>query len=415
MFGWVKTLFRGGGGGSLENPSTPLNSTTLGNPARWLYTSFGAATGAGVTVSYRNAYGLSAVYRAVGTLSENIASIQQNVLQESEAGDKLNNRSHAVARLLRNPHPLYTSFDFFQTVMIQLLLSAGKSYSIIERDAGFRPLRLRLLEDPDSVRMYISNNQLFYRVPGEEDLIPDYNMLHFKGVSFDGLDAEHPVRLAKEIFGLGLSNQEFKGRLYTNGSHLGGYLKHPGPMSDQAYDRLRKSWHERHGGTVNAGGTAILEEGAEYIPLGLSAKDGEYIATAKFIIEEIGRFYNIPPHMLHHLERMTNNNVEQLDRNFIKYSIRPWCKKIEEELTRKLIPESEKDFTKVHYNLNSLLRGNAEERSQLYQVMYNTGAISANEIRRNEDMNSIENGDKYYRPLNMHPIDEPLPATSGNK
>ena len=62
----------------------------------------------------------------------------------------------------------------------------------------------------------------------------------------------------------------------------------------------------------------------------------------------------------------------------------------------------------VRFNLDSLLRGDTEARGEYYTKLWNIGALSQNDIRRRENMNPIEDGDKYYVPLNFQPIDEPL-------
>ncbi len=56
------------------------------------------------------------------------------------------------------------------------------------------------------------------------------------------------------------------------------------------------------------------------------------------------------------------------------------------------------------FGLNGLLRGDAKTRSEYYKNMNFVGAMSANEIRSLEDMNSYEGGDEYFVQMNMQPV-----------
>ena len=68
------------------------------------------------------------------------------------------------------------------------------------------------------------------------------------------------------------------------------------------------------------------------------------------------------------------------------------------------------------------MRGDAKTRSEYYKNMNLIGAMSANEIRTLEDMNSYEGGDTYFVQANMQtienavlqPVQEPVPVAENN-
>jgi len=51
------------------------------------------------------------------------------------------------------------------------------------------------------------------------------------------------------------------------------------------------------------------------------------------------------------------------------------------------------------------LRGDADSRARFYTAMFNMGAISANEIRARENLNSVTDGDRYFVQQNLMPLD----------
>ena len=76
--------------------------------------------------------------------------------------------------------------------------------------------------------------------------------------------------------------------------------------------------------------------------------------------------------------------------------------------TLSLSTDDEADEFYFLFSLNGLLRGDAKTRSEFYKNMNLVGAMSANEIRALEDMNSYDGGDTYFVQANMQSIDKAL-------
>lgn len=121
--------------------------------------------------------------------------------------------------------------------------------------------------------------------------------------------------------------------------------------------------------------------------------------------------------MIQHLLRSTNNNIEHQGIEFSTHTMIPWVTRFEQEFTRKLLREDEKDSKYVKFNMNVLMRGDIQTRTRYYQVGRQWGWLSANDVREKEDENSIgEQGDRYLEPLNMKtPGDEGSQGTGQNE
>ena len=205
--------------------------------------------------------------------------------------------------------------------------------------------------------------------------------------------------------GLGLAYEEYSARLFSNGANLNGVLETPQAMSDQALKRFREIWQQNYGGLGNAGKTAILEQGMKWQNIGIAPKDSEFINSRKFQLTEIARIFRVPPHMLADLERSTFSNIEHQSLEFIRDTIRPWLVRWEQALTRDLIPPEDRATYFVEFLIDGLLRGDLKTRYDAYAIGRNNGWLSANDIRRMENMNPLppEEGDVYLIPLNMVP------------
>ena len=102
--------------------------------------------------------------------------------------------------------------------------------------------------------------------------------------------------------------------------------------------------------------------------------------------------------MLAELSHATFSNIEHQDIQFVKYALRPLCKRLESEIERKLLGSGE-----VHadFNLQGLLRGDTASRSAYYHNAILDGYLSRNEVRELEGYPRVDGLDDYLYPTNM--------------
>ena len=70
------------------------------------------------------------------------------------------------------------------------------------------------------------------------------------------------------------------------------------------------------------------------------------------------------------------------------------------------VEEAEKGIKYSKINMDALLRGDTASRGQFYKDLFYIGALSPNDIRSSEDMNSRDGGNEYYTPVNMRTDEE---------
>jgi HK97 family phage portal protein len=129
------------------------------------------------------------------------------------------------------------------------------------------------------------------------------------------------------------------------------------------------------------------------------------LQTRKFQIEEISRWFGVQPHLLMHLERSTNNNIEHQGMEFVRYTLAPEIAVWESEFNRKLIQSSKQGKLFCEYDMNALLRGDSKTRAEYYQKMFSVAAITSNQIRNKESLSSYEGGDRYFVQAGYAPVD----------
>jgi HK97 family phage portal protein len=377
---------------SPENPSTSLS-----NPAAWLTGLFGTSK-TGVQVSEDNALTFSAVYAAVRIISETIASIPLNVYQ-ADGETRVKAVGHPVQDLLaKAPNSVSSTFTFREAMASNLVLH-GNAYAKIEMNAAGRPTALIPL-NPMKVEVKVVDGEKVY-VFDKKHTYLDYEILHFVGLSFNGLTGKSPLSMAREAVAIGLAAQEYGARFYSNGANAGGVITAPGRLNTEVVKRLRESWNRAQSGNSNSHSTAILEEGMKYEKIGLDPEAAQFLQSRKFQVNEIARIFRIPPSYLADLENSsTRANVEQQAIQFVRDCITPYVRRMEVELNRKLFREDEPNLY-AYFTMEGLMRGDQKARYEAYATARQWGWLSVNDIRDLENLNPVEGGDIYLQPLNM--------------
>ena len=358
----------------------------------------------GVAVTRDSSLTFSAVYACVRIISESIASLPINVYLEEADGDRILQKNHPVQKLLaKKPNNYMTSYTFKDVILTNLLLE-GNAYFLIVRDGSARPIELICL-DPSKVEVYRHEGQLYYKIEGEDATILQDDMLHFVGLSFDGLKGRSVLNSQRATIGTSIAANVTAGNVLGNTTQVGGIIKHPGKLSAEAIERLRTSWNNTYQGPFAAGKTAILEEGMTFEPSRINAQDRQLLESRRFQVEEIARIFKVPLSLIGHLEKAANySSIEALSIDFVRFTLTPYIVSIEEEMNRKLFRENEQDEHYVKIQVEGLLRGDSNARANFYKQMIDMGVLSINEVRKLENLNRIENGDTHYFPMNYAPI-----------
>jgi HK97 family phage portal protein len=132
--------------------------------------------------------------------------------------------------------------------------------------------------------------------------------------------------------------------------------------------------------------------------------DAQWLETRKHQVTEISRWTRIPPHKLADLEHATFTNIEHQGQEYVTDALMGWIVRWESAIGMQLLGTDwiglGGDYY-VKFNVNALQRGDFETRTKGYATARQWGWLSANDIRRLEDMNPIPGGDDYLIPLNM--------------
>lgn len=405
------------------------------------YTSLGTTTLTGVRIDADSAMKVSAVWACVRLISETMASLPLTVYRRLPDDERERATDYYLYRVLRQrPNDYQIPFEFKQMLTAHALLRGDGYGRIVPGRQGFAsqvlPLhpgrmtpewqdasgRWRGDSDPNyaSVEVGAPVRYKYLQASGKEQIFPEEEIFHLRGPWTHGLKGLSVIEHARETIGLARATEEYGARFFGQNARPGGLLKMAGKLSEEGAKKLKKRWEEAYGGLTGSHRVAVLEEGLEWQQLGMTNEDAQFLLTRSFQVEDIARWFNVPLHMIQHSEKSTTwgTGIEQITLGFIKFTLRSWAARWEQCVARDLIAQP--DIYYAEFDFNDLERGDLKTRYEAYQIGRNGGWLSANDVRRKENMNPVEGpaGDAYWRPANMvnanEPNPEPAPAPRGN-
>ena len=137
-----------------------------------------------------------------------------------------------------------------------------------------------------------------------------------------------------------------------------------------------------------------MQGGAKFTTTGIDPESSQLNASRRQSVEDVARIFRIPPHMIGITDGMKYSNVENNAIQWVRFSVVPIVTKIEQAYSR-LLP----GIAFMRFNLDSLLRGDTSTRFAAYSTALQSGFMSVNEVRRLEDLRTVDAGDVLRVPL----------------
>ena len=381
-----------------------IENSTFADPASWLVSALTRKASSGMTVTPGRVLGIAVVYACVNVISKCFSTLPIRLYQGGEDGSKTILRRDPLHELLAvSPNDEMTSVDFRRVMQAQLSLHNNAYAEIIRNGAG-RPVALYPIHPsnitPDrteSGRLVFSfKHQLDGRPP-----LPQEDVLHLRGLTFDGLHGFDPVNGLRDVFGLAMALDCNAAKFFANDSKPGTILSTEQALSDRAYERLKQSMEDSRG-VEKAHQYKIFEEGLKILTARQANRESQMDESRARQALEICRIYNVPPHKVQILDNATFSNIEEQQIDWVADCILPLAVTWEAALNRSILGQRDRvtgRFFKI--DLRGLMRGKMQERADYYSKLITAGVMSRNEARVLEDLDPVDGLDAMLEPLNM--------------
>jgi HK97 family phage portal protein len=348
---------------------------------------------AGIMLTPQQTLELSAVWACISIIASSIGRCRWDVYQPIGPGKRQVLYDDPVAWMLNTrPNPDMTAIGW-REAMLMVCIPFGNSYSEIVRDGASRPAELWPLEaDRVMPRRNPKTWQLYYEYRDPDGAVVELDardVFHLRGPGLHGLMGDNVVARAAKSLAVAAAAERHAASYFGQGANPGGTLELPAgaTLSDKAYARLKEDWAEKKKGPENAHKPMILEAGWKWNQASTDPQKSQLVESRQFSVEEICRWFNVPPHKVQHLLRATFSNIEHQSIEFVNDACSPWERRICQEADFKLFPQKRGPWRYTCIDLEPLKEGDAKSRAEAAGLWRQNGIKTANEIREREGMN----------------------------
>jgi HK97 family phage portal protein len=376
----------------------------------------------GLMISQATAMAVSAVYACVAIRAKDVARCTPRLFVPNKDGGRELVKDHVIARLFARPNRQQTWFEFWQQMMIGYLLR-GNAYAAILRDRRGNPMELIPI-NPDAVMVLeASDGSIFYNVNriglwqiamlrSMPVAVPEEDMFHLRGISFNTLVGVSTIGLARDAIGLAMGLEQQAARWVGNGARPSGVLKAKTRLSEAAAQRLKQQWQAFTGGLQNVGQTAVLEEGVDWQAVQLTSVDLEFIQQRNLQIADIARYYDVPLSRLSVIGAGGSTKITPAEEEqaYVNHTVMPDLVIAEQKITQ--VFGLDKEGIEVDFDEGQLLRADIMTRYNAARLGVLTGILTPNEVRRSEGLPPVEGGDKLMVPANTAALGSDMTGTA---
>ncbi|MFR9804608.1 phage portal protein [Pseudonocardia sp. RS010] len=370
-------------------------------------------------MSEATALSLSAVFRSVSLIADAVAGLPLRTLEESDG------QQRRVASFLDEPGgERFTRFEWAQLVMVHLLLQGNAYLQHMFNGAGglvgLYPVHPSMVTPVwDDARP--GGKRFDIKVKGSDGLdrivsLDSSTMTHVMGVSLDGLQGVSPITLARMSLHTAICGDRAANTQFRNGLMVAGMITPREGEDDMTYEHtvaLKNAIIDRYGGTQGVGDIMVINRKLEFQKWQLSPEDAQFIQSRTFQVDEIGRWFGIPPHLLGLTEKSTSwgQGIAEQNRGLARYTLTAWTNPIEQRVSRLLSASR-----KAEFDYSAFIKPAPEDEIRLLIDQVNSGLLTLNEARRIRNLPAVEGGDVPRLPAGSLPADQQtLGAANGGE
>lgn len=382
---------------------------TLTSTQGWSVVSTGA-TWAKINVADTTQLQITTAWSAIRLIAETVGTLPLHLYRKTARGRERATDDERYGLVRYQPCDYMTAPEWKEAMVVSLA-TMGQAYNPVTRFEStgriisIQPVhksRVQPEVQPDgSVMYWLTNRQGLRKRLRREDVMP---VRGFGGVG--ELEGYAPHRVHSNSLALSMAMEKYASEFFGSGGRPQGILKTTADFGEKSRDQIREGFAKYLQASRDLGHLPVLDGSTEYQPVSTSNNEAQFIEARKLQIAEVARIYRVPLHMLMETDKASYNNTEQANKHFLDYTLLSYLTRIEASLNTCLLTPAERaGGMYFEFDVNGLLRGDSTQRADYYLKMRQAGAISQNEIRSRENMDTREGADDLHVPLNMAPSD----------
>jgi len=357
------------------------------------------ASSAGEIVDQNTAFTSTTIMAAVTLLADSVAMMPLDLYRE------VGNRYERLPKplVLVKPNAEQSMFDFVHQFIATLAVH-GTCFVYAPR-AGGQVVELRNIH-PDRVTIKIdmdTNSSTYgertYMISGSNELFTSETLKQVDWLRFPNqVRGLSPIDSLRQAIGTNIAIDRFLAQFYGDGATPSSVLETDSNLSAESAEILRQTWVDT---LYKNRKPAVLTGGLKWRSVTVSASDMDTINYREAIVRDISRAYRIPLHMINGTggDNQTYQNIESAGINFLRHTLLPWCKRLE-DLISDLLPRPQY----VRFDVNEFARADQLTRVRAQQAMIMSGTLTPNEARQIEGREPYDGGDQFIMGIAGAPI-----------
>ena len=344
-------------------------------------------------------------FACMKVLCEAIGKLPLNLMQYNERNGVTVARTHPLYRVLHDrPNPYMTATTFWSTVEYNRN-HYGNAYVWIEGSGS--KLNLWILPSTD-VQVWYDDARILADVPdvyylysggGKQYRFGSEEILHFKtSNTFDGIVGVSVRDQLKMTIEGSIKGQKLIDDMYSNGFTAKAVLQYTGNLNDSNVQTFVKGVENYAKGALKETGIENIIPipfGASLTPLNVKLADNQFIEVKQFTSMQIASAFGIKPYQIGDYTKSSYASAEAQQLSFYVDTLLYNIKQYEEEITYKLLTDSEaKQGYHAKFNIGVLLRADFKTQVETLSTAVNSFLYTPNEARAKLDLESVEGGDR---------------------
>lgn len=340
------------------------------------------------------------VYTVVEFLAWQISQIGIKVYRREDDGEKTHLQDSPITRILAYPAEGLTYERFIHSTVADLCVYGNAYWRKMQQGStrSLVPLRPYMVT-PRGGTILAAGTYDVATAGGSVSLDAE-EVVHFRRHNPDDMRiGVSPLEPLRSILREEREASADRIGFWANSARVGGILQFKGTLSDDAYERIQRSWLNAQAGARNSGKTAILEEDGTFKETAFSPKDAEFIAGRKLALETVARAFNVPVSVLGLTDTATYASQKEFHKALYQDTLGPWLAFLEGEIKSGVVEWFTSDTAVfVEFNIAEKLKGSPEEQADALRAQVGVPVLSVNEWRAIYNLPRIED-DRFDIPV----------------
>lgn len=352
----------------------------------YVYVGQAANSEAGIPITGDAMLSLSAVWACTRLIAETIATLPLSMYERTSAGKRVAPQHPLHFIIHDQPNADTTAAVHWEATVAAMMLRGNARAEKLYVGSEFVGLKFLHPDRLTRIRYADRWEWRYTDKNGKQREIPESRIWNIPGFSTDGECGLSVIDYGANVFGSALAADRAASSTFAKGLMPTTALTYPAVLQPTQRTEAREAL-ERLSGAMNAGRPIILEAGSKAESIGIDPVDAQLLESRGFSVEEVCRWFRVPPFMVGHAEKSTSwgTGIEQQMIGFLTFTLGPWLRRIEQAISKDLLSPADRKRYYPKFAVEGLLRADSAGRSAFYSAMVNNGILTRDEVRELED------------------------------